>query len=457
MEFAGQRVLVLGLGRTGRSAVRFLTARGARVTAADDQNLESLPGRDELCELAGRAELCLAKPFPDPSTFDAVVPSPGVLPERFAGARAVWSDIELAAAALAVPVVAVSGTNGKTTTVRLIEAMLRTGGRRAQAAGNVGLPALDLVGVPLDVAVLEVSSFQLEQCRAFRPRVAVLLNVAPDHLDRHGDFERYRAAKGRLFAAQRSGDFAIGNADDPDVRQLVEGAGAVASQRPRQQWFGNAPRGATRGERAWWDGAAAWIAAGAAPQRFSLPDPLPFPVESALVGLLVCADLGVALEAATAAWVDFRPPPHRLEVVAEAAGVTWINDSKATNPAAAQYGLARQQRPVLWIAGGRDKGHLDLGALIEEAEKRVRGAFWIGEAADRLERAAAGRLRATRAGSLEAAVDAARAAAAPGDVVLLSPAFASFDQFSDYQARGDAFRAAVQRALGVSPAPRDTR
>ena len=212
MELAGREVLVLGFGVTGRSAADYCVRRGARVVAADERPASQIP---EAANLPGVVERHFGKPFPELGRFDLVIPSPGIPHARYAGkAKRAWGDIELCGQALTVPIVAVTGTNGKSTVVRLIEALANAAGLRARAAGNIGIPALDLVGQALDLAVLEVSSFQLESVEHFRPRTAVLLNVTPDHFDRHGDMAGYLAAKARLFARQGEGDHAIRNGDD---------------------------------------------------------------------------------------------------------------------------------------------------------------------------------------------------------------------------------------------------
>jgi UDP-N-acetylmuramoylalanine--D-glutamate ligase len=439
MELSGARVLVLGVGMSGISAARFCAERGAKVVAAD----EGAAPR-ELPELPAGVELRLEAPFPDPADFDLVVPSPGVPRERWSGrARRAFGDLELAYRALRVPIVAVTGTNGKSTTVRLAEAMLRAAGLRAEAAGNVGVPALDLVGKPLDVAVLEVSSFQLEAVEAFRPRVAVVLNVTEDHLDRHGSFESYAATKARLFARQEPEDTAIGNADDPWARKLVDGS------RARRLLFSrSAPVGAAAG--AWLEAGAIALAAGGPLQRLSLDDfaglPLP-PGENVLAALLAATAAGAEPRRALAALADFRSLPHRLETVAVVKGVAYVDDSKATNPGAAEFALAAQSAPVLWIAGGRDKG-LGFDELAERARGRVRLALLVGEAAEKIARALEGRVRYERVGSVEAAVDRAAELARPGEVVLLAPGCASFDQFRSYAERGERFAAAVRALPG---------
>jgi UDP-N-acetylmuramoylalanine--D-glutamate ligase len=435
MELSGARVLVLGLGISGMSAARYCAERGARVVAADEGPAAAAAA------LPAGVEVRRAAPFPDPAEFDLVVPSPGVPRERWAGrARRAWGDLELAWRALAVPIVAVTGTNGKSTTVRLLEAMLRAAGLRAEAAGNVGVPALDLVGRALDVAVLEVSSFQLEAVEAFRPRVAVILNVTEDHLDRHGSLDAYVACKGRLFACQEPEDAAIGNADDPWARKLV------LASRARHFFFGRAPQL----DGAWWDAGA--IALAREGERTALPlddfagRPLP-PRENVLAALLAACAAGAEPRRALAALADFRGLPHRLQTVAVVGGVAFVDDSKATNPGAAEFALAAQADPVIWIAGGRDKD-LPFHELAERARGRVRLALLIGEAAEKIGRALEGRVASERAGTLEAAVARAAEVARPGEVVLLAPGCASFDQFTSYAERGERFAAAVRALPG---------
>jgi UDP-N-acetylmuramoylalanine--D-glutamate ligase len=356
----------------------------------------------------------------------------------------VWGDIELAARALAVPIAAVTGTNGKSTTVRLLEAMLRAAGLRARAAGNVGDAALGLVGEPLDVAVLEVSSFQLETVESFRPRVAVLLNLTPDHLDRHGDLAGYLAAKARIFESQTREDVAILNAD-PALDALAR------TLRARVLRFA-ARGGVARG--ACWDGDAVLLRLEGAPLRIPL-EGLPRPTgplrENLLAALLAAHALGAEPTKALGALASFQTLPHRTELVAERAGVRFVNDSKATNPGAAVAALALETRPIVWIAGGKDKG-LDFGELREAPLAGVRVALLIGAAAKRIAEALRGKVAVEEAGTLEAAVPRAAALARPGDVVLLSPACASFDQFRNFEHRGERFRELV-RALPAEPHP----
>lgn len=437
-ELAGRKVLVLGLGISGRSAAAFCAARGASVVAADERPADRLADLDAL---PPTVTPLLGRPLPDPSDFDLVVPSPGIAPERYADrARAVCGDVELAVRALAVPVLAVTGTNGKSTVTRMLETALRGAGLRAEAAGNLGRPALDLVGRPLDAAVLEVSSFQLEMGAPLRPRVAVILNLSPDHLDRHGSLGAYRAAKARLLEGQTPDDAAVLCADDAAVWSLADRSSAPV-------WgFGRLP----------FAGRGAWLDAGAVVVRTDddeLRVPLEAPAlrgidrENAAAALAALAALGRwpsterALADAGRALADFHGLPHRCETVATRAGVRWINDSKATNAGATQRALECFPS-VVWIAGGRDKD-LDFAPLAGAALGRVRLALLIGEAASAIERALGDVIECEHAGDLDTAVRRAAQVARPGDTVLLSPACASQDQFQNFEERGERFRAAV--------------
>jgi UDP-N-acetylmuramoylalanine--D-glutamate ligase len=447
-ELADRRVLVLGLGRSGRSAAAFLAARGAQVLAADERPAAELGDLAALA--AGGVALRVGEPFPDPQGFDLVVPSPGVPRARWAPrARRALGDVELAWRALGAPVVAITGTNGKTTTTELATRLLVAAGLRAEAAGNIGRPALELVGRALDVAVLEVSSFQMEAVEAFRPRVAVVLNLEPDHIDRHGSFEAYREAKAQLFVRQEPGDVAIGNADDPHAAGLVARSGG-------QRWLFSRRRCLEAG--AWWDAGQVVVrtpAAGGEPEttRIAL-DALASagatapPLDDLLAALLACRAVGADLAKAALGLAGFASPPHRRERVASHAGVAWLNDSKATNPAAARLALEAAEGPVVWIAGGRSKG-VDLRPLVDAAVPRVRACIWIGEAAGELDAALAGRAPAFRARDLDEAVARAGELARAGDTVLFSPACASFDQFRSYEDRGERFRAAVRAWLAA--------
>jgi len=320
---------------------------------------------------------------------------------------------------------------------RKIPLWLLAAGARARAAGNLGTPALELIGEPLDFAVLEVSSFQLETVETFRPAVAMILNITPDHLDRHGSFEAYASAKGGLLANQRGSDTAILNFDDPTVAALAENAGGRV--------FPFRTRGAVSPGAFLDAGAVVLCEKDAAQIRISLD-------AMQLTGLHNRENVVAALAAVHAAGVDpvraadalasFANLPHRSEFAGQARGVRYINDSKATNPGAAIRSLEAFSENLIWIAGGRDK-NLAFGELADAAVKRIRAAVLIGESAEKLETALAGRVDVCAAASIEEAVQRASQLAQPGDVVLLSPACASQDQFCDFQERGERFRAAV--------------
>jgi len=437
LDLEGQRVLVLGLGLSGRSAAAFCAERGAVVVAADEGDVDLSRG----AALPASVRVSLAAPFPDPADFDLVVPSPGVPPARYRErSRRVWGDVELCARALSVPIVAVTGTNGKSTTVKLVAAMLQAAGLRASAAGNVGTPALSLVGAPLDVAVLEVSSFQLETTDAFRPQVAVVLNLAPDHLDRHADLQAYAAAKARLLENQEADDTAVLNLGDPVVRGFAQQTAARVLGFDR---LGPLERGA------WLDAGAVCLRTGDAP-ALRLPldgvDPA-LHRENLLASLCAAVAAGAEPGKAWRALAAFECLPHRSQWVAQRAGVEFVDDSKATNPAAALASLGRfgSDAGLVWIGGGRAKG-LDLAPLADAAADAVRAAVLLGEAAPELERALAGRVPVRRAENIEVATLEAAALARPGDVVLLAPGCSSLDQFASFEVRGERFQACV-RAL----------
>jgi UDP-N-acetylmuramoylalanine--D-glutamate ligase len=439
-DLAGKQILVLGLGISGRSAANFCALRGAEVVAADERESAAIEG---LASIDAGVEQVTGVGFPDPADFDLVIPSPGVPAERYRErASRVWGDVELAYRALAVPLIAITGTNGKSTTSLLVEAMLRAAGFRARAAGNLGTPALELVGEALDFAVLEVSSFQLETTEAFRPAVAALLNITPDHLDRHGSLADYAAAKAGILSAQTAEDTAVLNFDDPRVRALAPETKARVYP---YRCSGPAPGGA------WLDAGAAVVTdSSGSVARVSLDGMRLAGAhnrENALAALACVTAAGADPIRAAGALASFSGLPHRGEVVGRRGGVTWIDDSKATNTGAAMRALAGFADPVIWIAGGRDKG-LDFGELADIAAERARATVLIGEAAGKLADALGGRVEVHRAESVEAAVACAASLAGAGDVVLLAPACASQDQFRDFAERGDRFRRAVASLQG---------
>jgi UDP-N-acetylmuramoylalanine--D-glutamate ligase len=424
---------VVGLGRSGRAASLLLARRGWEVVAVDAGEVSA----PELAAAGVEVRAPWAAPVPD---VELAVKSPGVpgdvvpvVAARTAGVP-VWSEIELAARELPNPLIGITGTNGKTTTTELTAHLLRAGGLAATACGNQGTPLAGLVDAsdPEAWLVVECSSFQLEDVERFRPRAAALLNLAPDHLDRHGSLEGYRDAKLRLFAAQEARDLAI----------LPPGLDATGAAPARRTYDG--PPGPD---------AVAWAEGGLHVQglgRVVAWDDVALRGrhnrENAMAAAALAAHAGLGADALAAGLAGFRPVAHRLEPVGVANGVAFVNDSKATNPDATVAALDAYPAGVHLIAGGRAKG-TPFGALAETARGTVVRAYLVGEAGEEIGRALAREgIPAEDAGTVEAAVAAAAARAIPGETVLLSPGCASFDQFADYQERGEAFRAAARAA-----------
>ena len=425
-----ERYLVYGLARSGVAACEAIRRvwPGAEVLAADSR-ADLDVGR--LREIG--VEPVLGGDVVPVEGLSALVKSPGVpsQADQVEAARAagvpVWSEVELAARMLPNPIAGVTGTNGKTTTTELLGAMLRAGGIATEVAGNVGRPLSALAG-RIDAGTwiaCELSSFQLEDIDTLRCRIGVLLNATPDHLDRHGSFDHYLRCKLRIFENQRPGDTAVVNADDPALRgaELPGHGERVAVTRADAHeidWEHAGLRGDHNLENA--------IAAAAAARAAGVD----------------AADIDRALR-------EFAPLPHRLEPVAGAAGVEFVNDSKATNPDATIQALTAFPAGVHLILGGSLKGADFAGLARAVAAGPVARVYLIGQAAESLAAAldAAG-VASERSGTLEAAVQAAAANARPGETVLLSPACASFDQFRDYEDRGEAFRRLAQEAAGAA-------
>jgi UDP-N-acetylmuramoylalanine--D-glutamate ligase len=445
---AGRRAAVVGLARSGVAAARLLRTAGAEVVAVDAKPLEALPPE-------ARALVDLGVRFATGETADRaaaaadfVVVSPGVpldSPQLAAARRAgvpIIGELELGWRATEAETVAITGTNGKTTTTALTGALLAAAGRRVLVAGNIGTPlAAHAVGFPADgLLVCEVSSFQLETTDTFRPRVAAVLNVTPDHLDRHGTVEAYADVKARIFANQTGADCAVLNADDP-------GAAALAPRtRAEVVWFSR--RQSLADGVVVRDGAIAAVRGGHATPICPVAEvPLrgAHNVENVLAATACALRLGIAPAAVRRAIGRFRAVAHRIEFVRALDGVQYYNDSKGTNVASTVKALESFPERIVLIAGGKGKGQ-DFGPLAAAARGRVAHAVLIGEDAPKIAAALApAGIPVIRSGSLAAAVDAARAAAAAGDVVLLSPACASFDMFDNYEHRGDVFRAIVER------------
>jgi UDP-N-acetylmuramoylalanine--D-glutamate ligase len=438
-----RRALVIGLGASGRAAADLLAATGVEVTIAEQRG--DHPAGDD-ARAAGH-EVVLGGPVPAPAGYDIVVPSPGVpesSPPLVAAAGQgvpVVSEPELAFRFRPVPVIGVTGTNGKTSVTELVTAMLTADGRDAVACGNIGMPMSEAVrsAGPETLLVVELSSFQLRFVEQLRCSVAVLLNLADDHLDWHGDADAYHRAKARIWRAQQPEDWAVVTLDDPVATRLRDDH---APSRRADVTLRHPPSSTGIGVR---DGRLVADLPGHTGEVVALEElPLAAPHHHANVAAAATLALlsGARVDTVAAAARAFHPGRHRLELVAEVDGVRYVDDSKATNvhAAAASLGSAGS---VVWVAGGLAKG-ADLRSLVDHLSS-VREAVLIGEAAEELARVCAEAGVSSRpAASMEEAVSLAAGLARAGDTVLLAPACASFDQFRDYAERGERFAAAAR-------------
>ena len=445
-ELRGKHVLVIGLARTGIATARFCAEHGATVTASD-AHAESELGADVLSlreegvklELGGSAESSLLKQ-------DLVIPSPGVPADAplLQSARAkgitIWSEIELADRFLDGRLIAITGSNGKTTTTSLLHHILRVAGFSTMVAGNIGTPLISRVALSSadTITVAELSSFQLELVETFHPDIAVLLNLTPDHLDRHKTMEAYTAAKARIFEKQTESDFAVLNADDPATV-------ALAPKRPQVYWFSRKQRvlqGAyLRGEEIVFR-ASKQEEVLLRRQEISLPGA--HNLGNVLAAVAAARLEGAAVAAIADAVRTFPGVEHRLEFVAEIGGVRYYNDSKATNVDATVKALEAFPGRIVVILGGKDKGS-DYSVLQDALRERSVLALLIGSAAEKIEQQIAGSVAVERAATMERAVEIAGQAARSGDVVLLAPACASFDQFENFEHRGRVFKELVHK------------
>ncbi len=443
-ELAGRRVTVAGLGRTGLAMVDFLLGKGALVTATDAQTADKfgpevtgLADRGVTLELGGHGEEAFAG-------ADLIVLSPGVPatigPLRRAMEKGVpvTGEIELASRFVRAPIAAVTGTNGKTTTTSLLGEILRRAGRRVFVGGNIGNPLIGHVRDEneADVVVIEVSSFQLETAVTLKPGVAVLLNVTPDHLDRYAGFDAYTEAKARVFARQDGPDTAVMNYDDPVVRAL-----AVPARRRDFSRLAALEEGAFLRDRRIILMENGHMAAELPLEDLNLVGA--HNQENVMAALLAARALGVDPETACRAAADFQGLAHRVEFVAEIGGVRYYDDSKGTNVGAVIKSLEGFDSPVILIAGGRDKAG-DFTALAPLVREKVKLLILLGEAKHKIAEALGGETETALAGDMAEAVSLARSRAAEGDVVLLSPACASFDMFRDYGHRGRVFAGLVK-------------
>jgi UDP-N-acetylmuramoylalanine--D-glutamate ligase len=445
-ELRGKRVLVVGLARTGVATSLFCAARGALVTATDTRTenaigeaLPQLRAAGVHPELGGHSKEIFLKQ-------DLIIPSPGVpadsplLQAARANGITIWSEIELAGRFLKGRLIGITGSNGKTTTTSLIEHILRSAGAPTILAGNIGTPLISIVEQTNDrtIAVAELSSFQLELIETFRPNISVFLNLTPDHLDRHHTFEGYAAAKARIFENQTESDSAVLNADDPATTKH-------APSKPQVFWFSRKQRvaqGAFVRETE-----IIFRSDGKEETVLKIQD-IPLAgahnVENVLAAV-VATRLARAEATAIAKGVrSFSGVEHRLEFVAEIGGVRYYNDSKATNVDATLKALDAFPGRILVVLGGKDKGS-DYTLLQAPLREKAILALLIGAAADKIEKQIAGNVAIERAGTIERAVEIASHAARTGDVVLLAPACASFDQFENYEHRGRVFKDLVHQ------------
>jgi UDP-N-acetylmuramoylalanine--D-glutamate ligase len=436
-RFSGERVVVVGAGVAGTSAARVLTAEGARVLVTETLPAAEIPTVAELEALGVEVRT----DGHDPSHLDGatlVLVGPGVPPDaepvRWAKERGmpVWGEMELGARLARRPYLAVTGTNGKTTVTSMLEGCLRSAGLDALACGNIGRPFPEAAVEDHDVLVVEVSSFQLALQDSFHPSISVLLNIAPDHLDWHGSYEAYAAAKRSVYALQSGSDIHIGNRDDP-------AAAAISADAPcTVRWFRT---GVPTEREVGYEGDELVARVGGVHRLGRVDARSAGYREDAAAAAAAALAYGVESTAVAAALASFRPAAHRGEEVATVEGVRFVDNSKATNVHAAAAAIDAAGSAVL-IAGGRAKG-VDLSPLREHVET-LRAVIAIGEAAPEIAQVFDGAVPVSTAVSIEDAVRDAFAAAAPGDTVLLAPACASWDQFRSYAERGDRFAAAAR-------------
>ena len=428
LDVRDKHAAVIGVRRSGLAAIGLLRAHGAQVRAIDSDppNPSVLPQTRE----------SLAPPL------DFIVPSPGVplelplLNEARARGVRVMGEVELASHFLHGPVIGITGSNGKTTTTALVGHLLRESGIAAQVGGNIGTAVTAMVGTSRDDQwnVLELSSFQLEDIENFRAQIAACLNVTPDHLDRHGTFENYARAKGRLFATQLPGDKAVLNFDDITCREFAR------DTRADVRWF------SVRGPvdlGMWLEGPELFCNGQAFLRRDQIPLRGLHNVENVLAAALIAHLAGAPLDAIAKAVATFAGVEHRIEFVRALEGVDYFNDSKATNVDATLKAIEAFETGLWIILGGKDKGS-DYRPLREPLHRKARAALLIGAAAPLIHSALDGALPLVECGTLDAAVAYARQYAKPGNTVLLAPACASFDQFANYEERGKRFKQLVQ-------------
>jgi UDP-N-acetylmuramoylalanine--D-glutamate ligase len=447
MDLKNKRVLVVGLGKSGLSAAMFLHKQGARVTVSDTRSAVSLAKEIPalldagiMVESGGHGLLTFRRQ-------DLIVVSPGVpmdtpeVKQVIGYGMPVIGELELATRFLQGKTIAITGSNGKTTTTTLIGKILTDAGLPTQVGGNIGLPVIDLVesSTPEANNVLEVSSFQLETIAEFHPWIAAVLNITPDHLDRHGSFEAYATAKTRITERQEAGDFLVLNAEDKPTQM-------VASKTRAQIYWFSLRRPIKQGAFVHGESIVFIPSEGAKAEPILPVKEIPLKgshnVENVLAAVTVARLAGVPAETIRASVASFKAVEHRLEFVRVLNGVEYFNDSKATNVDATMKAVGAFPGGIHLIMGGKDKDS-DYTLLSPLLKERVKAVYTIGSAAEKIERELQGVVKMVGAGTINVAVREAQKAAVPGDVVLLAPACSSFDQFENYEHRGRTFRQIV--------------
>jgi UDP-N-acetylmuramoylalanine--D-glutamate ligase len=462
MEVKGKRVLVVGLGKSGVASAQFLAARGARVTVSDTRSQNEL--KDQIPALLDRG-IAVETGGHGERTFrdqDLIVVSPGVpsnLP-HLVRARTIGipviGEIELAARFLKGKIVAITGSNGKTTTTTLCGDLIASSSRRTLVGGNIGTPVILLVDDSTDdtINVVEVSSFQLETVETFHPYIAVVLNITPDHLDRHGSMEAYTAAKARIFENQTAADYAVLNADDPGSSGLAGKTKAQVCWFSRKKLLSVTESGSfVRGAEIYWrkDGKE---------QRVMGVSEITLKgahnLENVLSAITVASLCGCDPETIRNTVRQFKAVEHRLQYIATIDGVEYYNDSKATNVDATIKAIESFPGNIHLILGGKDKDS-DYTLMNDLLRQRVKRVYTIGAAADKIRNHLQTAVEVMPCQTLSTAVDRAHDLARSGDVVLLAPACSSFDQFENYEHRGRTFRALVERLAAPAPAGQERR
>lgn len=446
MNLSGQRILVIGLGKTGIASARFLAGKGAVVVVTDEKPLSEL--KDAISELGNAYANCeFCKYDPDIlARVDMIIPSPGVPPSNILLVEAVnkkipiLSEIELAYRFLKPPMIAITGTNGKTTTTTLIGKLLAGGGEKAFVGGNIGNPLIGYVDGKQDddYAVVEVSSFQLQWIQYFHPFISILLNTTCDHVNYHGSFEAYRMTKERIFENQEKSDLAILNADEPRSSVLAKNMSS------KVQFFSTS----TNVTKGMYLDHNTLINYTTGNDREVYPlDMIKIPglhnIENVMASIMAARECGCSPGNIISAIADFKGISHRIEFTCEKNGVAFYDDSKGTNVGAVVRALETFSRPIILLLGGRDKEG-DFETLSPLVGEKVKELVLFGEARDRINDLIGGIVKTSKATTLKEAIEIAYHNSSPGDIVLLSPGCASFDEFSNYKERGRFFKDAVK-------------